>query len=208
MRETQNSAHLLAGLLFDWLRANQNISFLMAKTQHFDKWRPIYVNATQLTLFDHLPCYCVHTSSIISLNFENSFLFHISSKNPDFFSIMFKIESSIWLWILIFFSLAGFLIIIAFPTCVHKWYPWPFQLWNNDVASFAFEIFCGETRHIDLHFDIKFVDFPFVVCWIWIFEVMCYIWCHNMNMYFPNFVWHASLHPNDPIFCMSHPLYV
>ena len=56
---------------------------------------------TKTMLFDHA---CSNYSS----NLQNSFLSQISSKNHENFSIIFTWMSSIWLWFLINFSLAGF----------------------------------------------------------------------------------------------------
>ena len=143
------------------LRANQSGYFVWpSKTQPFGLVRQKLQQCHLLTLFDHA---LVHTCSNYSLNLNNSFLIHFNSKNCGIFCIKLMKMSSIWLWILIIFPLAGFLMMIIFLTCVHEWYLVPFSLWNCHIASIAFEIFCGKTRHIDLHFHIKFVDFPFVV---------------------------------------------
>ena len=150
----------------------------------------------------------VHIASNYFLHFYNLFLIQFSLKNYEIFCMMITKMSTILWWILINFPLAGFFMVIIFLTCVHEWYIVTFELWNSHVASNELEIFCGETRHIDLHFHIKFVHFPFVVCELWFFEVMCWIWCHNMNMYVPNFCSHASSYPNHFKFCMNDPLYV
>ena len=95
-------------LLFYWMRANQNISFCLAKTQHFNKWLQNYKNAI---VWPHVDLVTMSSCSYFinySSNFHNSFLIHFNSKNCGIFCIKLMKMSSIWLWFLINFPLAGF----------------------------------------------------------------------------------------------------
>ena len=99
---------LLLLSLFHWKWANRNISRAHPKCIRFDNWHDYLqlCHSVNLALtICHAICSCLppidhQLWKFISLS--------IKSKNHEIFSIMFMNVSSIWLWFLINFSLAGF----------------------------------------------------------------------------------------------------
>ena len=97
-----------ACVLFHCQPTNQIIWFRCSKRRVWFNEGVNYKYAIGWPLFDsfvHVICSC---SSNLFLNLPNSFLIHFNSKNSDFFCIMSMRVSSIWLWFLINFPLAGF----------------------------------------------------------------------------------------------------
>ena len=106
--------------LFHWLAANRNISSAPPKRCSLVKWRPILLVCHCVDLGWPIAtpfCSCLHHNFIQFPQFISHSIF--IKKLWIFFLILMNVSRILW-WILIIFSVAGFLMIIVFFTCVHK----------------------------------------------------------------------------------------